>query len=63
MTLCDLSAFRDLHALVLAVPHRVYKEMGPANLGSMLRSGGVFMDVKSAFEPRELPTNLRYWSL
>ncbi len=63
VTLCDLSAFRDLHALVLAVPHRVYKEMGPANLGSMLRSGGVFMDVKSAFEPRELPTNLRYWSL
>lgn len=60
---CDLTAFRDLHALVLAVPHRAYFELGPAGLGAMLRSGGIFMDVKSAFEPRDLPTNLRYWSL
>ncbi|HLV61293.1 MAG TPA: nucleotide sugar dehydrogenase [Fredinandcohnia sp.] len=59
----DLSAFRDLHALVFAVPHRVYREMGATALGSMVRSGGVFVDVRSAFDPSDLPSNLRYWSL
>lgn len=61
--LCELSAFRDLHALILAVPHRAYLEMGPGRLGAMLRGGGVFMDVKSVFEPSDLPANLVYWSL
>lgn len=63
MELCELSAFRDLHALILAVPHRAYLEMGPGRLGAMLRGGGVFMDVKSVFEPSDLPANLVYWSL
>jgi len=61
--LSDLSAFRDLHALILAVPHRAYLEMGPGRLGAMLRGGGVFMDVKSIFEPSDLPSNVVYWSL
>jgi len=61
--LSELSAFRDLHALVLAVPHASYVEMGASALGAMLRGGGIFMDVKSAFEPASIPSNLRYWSL
>ena len=39
------------HALVLAVAHRDYLEMGLERLTGGLTKGGVFADVKSLFEP------------
>ena len=62
LTLEDLSAFEDLDALILAVKHRAYLD-DPSRLWSMLRPGGVFIDVKSVFQPADLPAGLRYWSL
>ena len=57
-----LPTFKDLDALILAVPHRQYLEK-PAKLNLMLRDGGIFVDIKSAIDPNSIQGNLRYWSL
>ncbi len=58
----NLQQFRDLDALILAVPHRQYMEK-PAGLTAMLRDGGVLVDIKSTLDPSTIPSHLRYWSL
>ncbi len=62
LSLNDLAEFQRLDAVVLAVPHRQY--LGPlrARILGALATGGVFVDVKSAIAPAELP-GMRYWSL
>jgi UDP-N-acetyl-D-galactosamine dehydrogenase len=62
LTMDKLPKFKDLDALILAVPHRQYLEK-PAKLTSMLRDGGIFVDIKSTIDPKTVPGNLRYWSL
>lgn len=57
-----LPQFKDLDALILAVPHRQYLEK-PAKLNLMLRDGGILVDIKSAIDPKTIQGNLRYWSL
>ncbi len=57
-----LPQFKELDALILAVPHRQYLEK-PAKLNTMLRDGGIFVDIKSAIDPKTIQGNLRYWSL
>jgi len=57
-----LAKFKALDALILAVPHRQYLEQ-PAKLTAMLGDGGIFVDIKSAIDPKTVPGNLRYWSL
>jgi UDP-N-acetyl-D-galactosamine dehydrogenase len=57
-----LPQFKDLDALILAVPHRQYLEK-PAKLTAMLRDGGIFVDIKSTIDPKAVPDRLRYWSL
>jgi UDP-N-acetyl-D-galactosamine dehydrogenase len=42
------------HAVVLAVAHHDYVEMGLERLTGGLAKGGVFADVKSIFEPHEV---------
>ena len=54
--------FKDLDVLILAVTHDDYVQH-PAKLFEMLRLGGVFMDLKSAFEPATVREDLNYWSL
>lgn len=63
LELASLESFRALDGLVLAVNHKAYLELGATKLLSMLRPGGVFMDVKSAFSPAEIGPSVRYWSL
>ena len=62
ITLSAMEAFRDLDGLVLAVPHRQY--LGPLRPAVIeaVSTGGVFIDVKSAFAPGEF-ANAHYWSL
>ena len=51
-------------ALVAAVPHREYAEMGLATLATRLVPGGLFADVKCAHDPRAvLAAGLRLWRL
>jgi UDP-N-acetyl-D-galactosamine dehydrogenase len=62
--LADLPAFADLDALVLAVPHATYLELGPDRLAAMLRpGGGVLIDVRAALDPATLPPEVLHWSL
>jgi UDP-N-acetyl-D-galactosamine dehydrogenase len=62
ISMANLSAFKRLDALVLAVPHKDYLAK-PEKLFAMLRNGGILVDIKSAIDPRSIPGNLRYWSL
>ena len=42
---------RQLDALVLAVPHRAYLELGAAGICACSAPGGIVIDVKSALDP------------
>ncbi len=63
LTLCALEELRALDAVVFAVSHKAYLEMGIEKLLAPIRDGGVFIDVKSIFEPSKMTRNIRYWSL
>jgi UDP-N-acetyl-D-galactosamine dehydrogenase len=52
-----------LDALVLAVSHKWYLDLGQARLSSLIRDGGVLADVKSVLVPGLVNRNVRYWSL
>lgn len=58
----ETDAFRQLDALIIAVPHRQYRQSGAAALTAMTRVGGVVIDVKSLFETADFPDR-HYWSL
>ncbi|MEB3197484.1 MAG: nucleotide sugar dehydrogenase [Candidatus Sericytochromatia bacterium] len=62
LTLSPQEAFQDLDALVLAVPHRAYREQAAALLAGV-RPGGVVVDVKSMLAADTVPASLTYWSL
>lgn len=61
--LSPFSDFRDLDGLVFAVPHRAFKEEGLNRLFQTLAPGGVFVDVKSAVNRKDVPPGVTYWSL
>ncbi|MGB3204777.1 MAG: nucleotide sugar dehydrogenase [Crinalium sp.] len=61
--LTDWQDFSDLDGMILAVSHRFYLDMPREQLLAGIKTGGVLMDVKSAFDPATLPENLTYWSL
>jgi UDP-N-acetyl-D-galactosamine dehydrogenase len=63
LALNRLDEFRALDGLILAVSHKEYLAMGVEKVVACLRDGGVFMDVKSAFEPSQVGGRVRYWSL
>jgi UDP-N-acetyl-D-galactosamine dehydrogenase len=51
LNLSDLSDFKDLDALIVAVPHAYYlNEIGLEKLKSMVKKDGIIFDVKSLFE-------------
>ena len=63
LDLSPIDKFRDLDGLVLAVSHRHYQELGPANLCTMLKPRGALVDVKSQLDPATLRGDVSYWSL
>lgn len=55
---------RELDGLVLAVTHRLYREMDISALLRPLTGGsGVVMDVKAVLNPHLLPEAVSYWRL
>ncbi len=48
--LAQFSELNDSDAMVLAVAHKYYMDMGVVELVKKLRPGGVFVDVKSIFD-------------
>jgi UDP-N-acetyl-D-galactosamine dehydrogenase len=64
VSLCDWSEFKNLDALIVAVAHRKYLELGIDNLLALVRDGGVVVDVKSVLDPARMnKRGLSYWSL
>lgn len=61
--LTSLDQFRELHALILAVPHDKYGDLNAAAVGDRLVEGGVFVDIKSAIHPKDLRADIRSWAL
>jgi UDP-N-acetyl-D-galactosamine dehydrogenase len=58
-----LDEFQSLNALILAVPHSEYDELGSERLCGLVEKGGLFVDIKSTFRPNTLRPDLVYWSL
>lgn len=64
--LVPLDSLRELDALILAVPHRAYAALTPADIRSRLRDPqqGVVLDVKALFDPAAMrAAGLDYWRL
>ena len=57
------SELGSLDALVLAVPHRELLAKPLQELLGVVREGGVFVDLKSAIDPKAVRRDLQYWSL
>ena len=55
--------FSNLHALVLAVPHDVYMELGPERICGMICPTGVLIDLYSKLDRTKVRQDLRCWSL
>ncbi len=61
--LATMDEFRDLHALILAVPHLPYTKFDANGISNMLWVNGIFVDVKSCVSPELLRDDIHYWSL
>lgn len=62
LTLSNLIDFSNLDALIFAVPHREYVSWSAGEYRKMMKSAGVFVDVKAIFHPSCF-RNDTYWSL
>jgi UDP-N-acetyl-D-glucosamine/UDP-N-acetyl-D-galactosamine dehydrogenase len=62
LAISPFSDFKNLDALILAVPHADYLRK-TAQMPAMLRKGGILADVKSVIDRKVIPGDLRYWSL
>jgi len=58
-----LSEMNGLDGAILAVGHRLYLQQAEPRFCSFVRPGGVLMDVKSALDPEQLPSDICYWCL
>lgn len=62
LAISPLSQFKNLDALILAVPHADYMQK-IAKMPAMLRKGGILADIKSVVDRDLIPGDVRYWSL
>jgi UDP-N-acetyl-D-galactosamine dehydrogenase len=65
IALVDRSALKGVDAVILAVGHQAYREMGLSALGRFCKTQpAIFVDVKSVFSPAEArKLGLMYWRL
>ena len=62
--LCHIDDMPECDALMLAVSHKEYIDLGLESLLSCVRKPGVFIDIKSVYDaPRLNEFGLGYWSL
>ena len=62
LAISPMAQFKNLDALILAVPHAEYLQK-TAKMPAMLRKGGILADIKSVVDRSVVPSNVRYWSL
>lgn len=63
ITLAPWEALVELDALVLAVAHRSYRELGTAALSARVKEGGVLLDVKAMLDVDKIAKGREYWVL
>jgi len=63
LKLNSLDEFRELDGVILAVNHTDFYNPKQTPLMSMVRRGGVFIDVKSVLRPEQFAGHCTYWSL
>jgi UDP-N-acetyl-D-galactosamine dehydrogenase len=63
LNLASMDEFKDLDVLILAVSHKQYLDLGQSKLQSLVREGGVLIDVKSVLDPQKVDRKLSYWSV
>jgi UDP-N-acetyl-D-galactosamine dehydrogenase len=63
--LVSLKDIKDVDAVVLAVAHSNYQEMGIGRIASLCRKGHpILLDIKAIFEPETaISTGINYWRL
>ena len=62
VTLSPWEDMKDLDAVIYAVAHNFYKDLGIEKLLARVRKGGAVVDVKSQIDPRTV-AGYAYWSL
>jgi UDP-N-acetyl-D-galactosamine dehydrogenase len=58
-----LTELSGLDAVIVAVSHEQYRALGAAGIRSLLRPGGVVVDIKGVFRPADFEPGYHYWSL
>jgi UDP-N-acetyl-D-galactosamine dehydrogenase len=64
VNLVEWEALAGLSAVIVAVPHRAYREKSVKEIGSILSAGGCIIDVKSMIDRKEVDKEeYPYWRL
>lgn len=63
VTLTELQDLKDLDALILAVPHKAYRQLDRKDFIHRLKPRGVLVDVKWMLRREDVPEGYHYWSL
>jgi UDP-N-acetyl-D-glucosamine/UDP-N-acetyl-D-galactosamine dehydrogenase len=60
-----MQEIHDVDAIVLAVAHRTYQDMGLTNIAALCRKDcPILIDIKSVFEPEPArKLGIHYWRL
>jgi len=61
--LSGLEEFRDLAALIYAVPHDAYDSLDAGAMSDMIATNGILIDLKSKMDPQGLRSDVHHWSL
>lgn len=54
LTLSGMESLAELDALIIAVPHAAYRDLGARKLATLLREGGLIFDIRSCLDPAEI---------
>jgi UDP-N-acetyl-D-galactosamine dehydrogenase len=61
--LAPIDALTNLDAVIFAVSHDELKSIGGPRLHSLVKKGGVVVDVKGMLDRSSIPADLAYWAL
>jgi UDP-N-acetyl-D-galactosamine dehydrogenase len=63
LSMTPLEEFRDLDALIIAVPHESFRERPVSDYLAMLGDNGCLIDVKSMLDRSQIPEDTHFWRL
>lgn len=63
LSLSPLEDLSELHGLIVAVGHNEIRAAGVESCVKRLVPGGIMVDIKSIFNPSDIPQGVSYWSL